>query len=192
VRRLFVAADLDERTRSAIAELSARLAERLRRDPGVGRVGWIRADQLHLTLRFLGDIDEARVPAIRAAVGGLMTTPGFDLWFEGLGMFPPAGRPRVVWLGVNEGRANLAAVYREIELRLQAAAVPPEPRPFQAHLTLGRFRDPAVRPDLAAAGAGDVRLGPCSIDHVTLYESRLSGAGPTYAAVEQAMLQARP
>ena len=192
VTRLFVAVDLDESTRLAVAGIAGELAERLRRCRGVGRIGWVRAAQLHLTLRFLGDVDEARVPAIREAVSAPLAHPGFDLWFEGLGIFPPAGRARVVWLGVKEGRAGLAEMYREIDLRLRAAGVAPDPRPFQAHLTLGRFRDAAIRPDLAAIGSGTVPLGPCRVDRATLYESRLSSAGPAYTAIAQAMMKTRP
>jgi len=191
VRRLFVAVDLDDRARSAVAGIISTLAGRLRHDRLAGRITWVREEHLHLTLRFLGDVEEARVPAIREAISAPLMAVGFDVLLEGLGMFPPAGRARVIWLGVKSGRAELESLSREVEDRLHAAAVPREARPFQAHLTLGRFRDATGRPDLEASGLGKAPVGPCRVDHVTLYESRLSGTGPMYAVVAQAMMAAR-
>jgi RNA 2',3'-cyclic 3'-phosphodiesterase len=190
VKRLFIAVDLDEDARSGVADIVTRLAERLRDDRAVGRISWVRPAHLHLTLRFLGDVDEAGLPAIQQAIALPLATAGFDMSLEGLGMFPPAGRPRVVWLGVQDGRAELEALFREVEGRLQSAAFPREARPFQAHLTVGRFRNAAKRPDIEAAGVGKVSIGPCRVDHVTLYESRLSSAGPTYSVVARAMTKA--
>ncbi len=190
MKRLFVAVDLDEPTRAAVAGIVARLAQRLCQDRGAGRITWVRTEHLHLTLRFLGDVEDARVPAVQEAVAAPLAAAGFDLSFEGLGMFPPAGRPRVVWLGVKDGRSELEALYREVEDRLRLAAVPPEPRPFQAHLTLGRFREATTRPDFPTSQVGNVVVGPCRVDHVTLYESRLSSKGPTHTAIAHAMMSA--
>ena len=111
---MFVAVDLDERTRAAVAEIITRLAQRLRYDSRAGRITWVRTEHLHLTLRFLGDVEDARVPSVQEAVGAPLTTAGFDLSFEGVGMFPPAGRPRVVWLGAKDGRSELESLYREV------------------------------------------------------------------------------
>lgn len=192
MKRLFVAVDLDERTRGIVADCIARLAQHLRHDRRVGRITWVRTEHLHLTLRFLGDVDDAQAASVQQALAEPLTTAGFDLSFEGVGMFPGTGRPRVVWLGVAAGLSELESLYREVEARLQLAAVPPEPRPFQAHLTLGRFRESTIRPDLRAGRLGDAVIGPCPVDHVTLYESRLSSSGPTYTAIGHATAGPRP
>jgi 2'-5' RNA ligase len=191
MRRLFVAVDLDEPTRAAVAEIVTRLVRRLGDDREAGRIAWVRPEHLHLTLRFLGDVEEARVAAVQQAIVTPLTVVEFSLSFEGLGMFPPAGRPRVVWLGVKDGRAELESLCREVERRLHSSGGLPEPRPFQPHLTLGRFRNATRRPDIEAIRVGSGSVGPCRVDRVTLYESRLSSTGPTYAVVAHAMTKAR-
>jgi RNA 2',3'-cyclic 3'-phosphodiesterase len=189
--RLFVAVDIDERARSAIAEISRGLAHHLRREPGAGRITWVRPEHLHLTVRFLGEVEQRRIDPLQGAFIEPLTTADFDLSFQGLGMFPAAGRPRVVWLGIRDGRPELERLGREVDERLRAAGVAPEDRSFRAHLTLGRFRNATRRPAIDAADVGTPAIGPCRIDRVTLYESQLSTAGPRYTPLAQALTKER-
>lgn len=192
--RLFIAVDLDEARRLAASRVAKELGRRFDA-AGLGRgVKWVAPRNLHLTIRFIGEIEGARAVAIQEALRRPLATPTFDLALGGAGVFPAAGAPRVLWIGVVQGASGLADLYDEVEGRLQQIGELPGARPFSAHLTLGRFRELDRRSSEAVRGAvRDVRLdaGPCRIEAITLYESRLAPAGPTYAPVVTSPL-ARP
>ncbi len=192
--RLFVAVDLDEARRLAASRVAKELGRRFDA-AGLGRgVKWVEPRNLHLTLRFIGEIDGARARAIQEALRRPLLTPSFELALGGAGVFPPTGVPRVLWIGVVQGASGLADLHDEVEGRLQQIGEPPDARPFSAHLTLARFRDLSRRLSEAARGAvRDVRLdaGPYRIEDITLYESRLVPTGPSYEPVVTSPL-ARP
>jgi 2'-5' RNA ligase len=182
-RRLFFAIDLDEPSRAAIANLMERLRERLesdsarRRDP----IKWVERENLHMTVRFLGATLEARAQEVQAAMSRPLSSKPFALGFDRVGTFPERGAPRVVWLGASVGAAEAARARDELDERLKAVNVPPEPRPFRPHLTLGRFRDFARGSDgRAIRGVGMEGFAAVRVDHLTLYESHLSSRGPRY------------
>jgi len=190
--RLFVAVELDEAVRQAASAVGDRLARALQkavpgRNPGVS---WVRVPNLHLTLRFLGEIEESRAAALVARFAEPLPLSPFEIDLAGIGVFPAAGSPRVVWIGVTEGRPKLVSLAAFVEDRLDAWGFGREPRPFQAHLTLGRCRQPLsphaqdVLVDLAAA----VTVGRSRVDHVTLMESQLSAGPPVYLARARAAL----
>ncbi|WP_272700946.1 RNA 2',3'-cyclic phosphodiesterase [Desulfovibrio sp. Fe33] len=104
-------------------------------------VNWSKLSSWHLTLKFLGETDEAHIPAIRHALAAVDFT-AFTMRAGGAGAFPDAGRPKVLWLGLTEGREQCAALARSIEDALAAIGVPREKKPFRPHLTLGRVRKP--------------------------------------------------
>ncbi|OIQ49607.1 2'-5'-RNA ligase [Pseudodesulfovibrio hydrargyri] len=105
-------------------------------------VNWSRPDAWHLTLKFLGETDEARIPAVKAALTAVDFT-AFTLRAGGAGAFPDARRPKVLWLGLAEGGDQAATLARSIEDALAAVGIPREKKPFRPHLTLGRVRKPA-------------------------------------------------
>lgn len=150
---------------------------------GVRGVKWVRPDQLHFTMKFLGEVPADRVAAARRALGAAVSgVPAFDLVLSGLGAFPPGGPPRVVWAGCAEGREALVALAARVEREMAAEGFPAETRPFAAHLTLGRVKDPREARGLrerlvphAADPFGRIRVG-----EVVLFRSRLSPAGPSY------------
>jgi RNA 2',3'-cyclic 3'-phosphodiesterase len=187
--RLFLAVDLDPAIRVAVEEVAQTVHDRL--GVALGRHGhrgltWVSPGNLHMTLRFLGEVDEDTAARVRSVLAPPLTVPRFDVELAGAGMFPPAGSPRVVWLGVTAGAPGLTAVHDAIEARLQTIRFPAEDRPYRPHLTIGRFRQPgppAVRQVVAEISAGVIARW--TVDHVTLYESRLSPRGPTYFAVQQ-------
>jgi RNA 2',3'-cyclic 3'-phosphodiesterase len=181
--RLFVAVDLDERARAAVAGSVGSLRARLEAGayaPAHG-VRWVDARHLHLTLHFLGEIDDRRVPAIVSALGDPLPMAPFDLEFGGWGVFPSRGAPRVVWVGVTAGAASLQAAHRLVGDRLAALGLASESRALSPHLTVGRVKDPAgARWVEVIAGAIPPAPAACRIEHCTLYQSRLSPSGPTY------------
>lgn len=143
--RTFVALELSEGQKDGILSLVGELRSR-----GI-RAGWARRETLHLTLRFLGDVEVERLErvsaAVRAAAAG---TPAFMLATSGVGAFPNARRPRVVWVGVEAG-PELFELQSALERELELAGFPRERRPFRPHLTMGRIRDPEGAAGLSEA-----------------------------------------
>ena len=185
--RLFVALDMD----AAVLERLADLQNTLRRQTELsGReVKWVRSDQMHLTLKFLGSVDDGAVPQVCAMVQEIANRfDAFDLRCRGVGVF---GRPaRVVWAGADGGQP-LNAMQRELDDRFTQAGWAAENRAFSAHLTLCRVKSAAAGHILAEAvrSFDDAVFGDVWIDSVAVYESRLSAAGPEYRVVSRSPLR---
>lgn len=111
-------------------------------------VRWVRPEGLHLTLKFLGDVDEAREPELRAALGAAATARPVTVHIEGFGVFPDFARPRVFWAGV-EPDAPLELLQHGVEQAFGPLGFPTEARPFRPHLTLGRATREAHPRDFA-------------------------------------------
>jgi RNA 2',3'-cyclic 3'-phosphodiesterase len=189
-RRLFIAIPIPD---DAVTRIAA-LVERVRAEgvPGGGRdVRWVRLDGLHLTLRFLGPtVDERVAPATEALRAAAAGGRPFDISIGGAGTFPPAGRPRALWLGVRDGETELAAVAGLVDEALTREGWELDPRPFRSHLTLARSdgvpAGSAIGDRLVVAAADlDVRF---LADSIGLFES-LTGGGPArYVPLEMASL----
>lgn len=150
------------------------------------------AGNLHVTLKFLGQIDDARVPAIADAIGSAASrTAPFDVAVRGLGAFPNASRPRVVWAGLGGARA-LGAVADEVDGALAALGLPRESRPFAAHVTLGRVREPRRNPALAEALARPADFGRLPVTRVSLMRSDLHPGGARYTELAGVLLAGAP
>lgn len=146
--RVFCAVELPDGLRASIAERARRLRAEF---PDV-RASWERPEKLHVTLKFLGDLEPARVEALsgaatRAAVG----VEPFELTIDTPGAFPPHGQPRVLWLGIVDASGRLALMQRALETECAAAGFQRESRAFKPHLTLARVRSPQGARELAAA-----------------------------------------
>jgi 2'-5' RNA ligase len=165
--RAFVALDLDEPMREKLAALVLEL-----RDFGLRGVSWARPEGMHLTLRFLGPaaltVLEAMKPRLRAAAS---RCPPATPAVAGLGVFPERGPARVLWIGIALP-ASVLALQSECEAAAVAAGFVPEPRPFRAHLTLGRWREGSQRPELPRSD-----LGAASLRSLVLYKSDLHPGG---------------
>jgi 2'-5' RNA ligase len=187
--RLFLAVDLDDSVRHAMQESAIALRQRLERLRDATRLTWVSPDRLHLTLLFLGEVSDEVCADVAARLTPALPLPPFDLRFGSVGMFPPNGRPRVLWLDVSEGREPLRALHAAVCGRLDGVPMEREGRAFSPHLTLARFREPGTMTERYALAEVPVRsCAPCRIDHVTLYQSRLSPKGPTYAALRRTPL----
>ena len=182
-KRLFVAVDVDEPTREARGQVSSDLRVQL---PAGVNVSWVTPDRMHLTLRFFGDADAADEDRIRSTLARPILQAPFDLSFEGLGLFPPSGPPRVLWMGIRDGLAELRRIHRAVWL--SPDATDRQEPPFTPHLTLCRVRSRLPRRKLSEIANIPAMAGPCRIDRVTLYESRLSPAGSTYIRLAEALL----
>ena len=184
--RLFVAIDLDDDARTAIARLQERVGNALGAERSLKRVN---PSHMHLTLAFLGEIAEPAVPPIVDLLSAHIDLRSFVAEFQGLGVFPPRGAPRVLWLGVEQGADEIVEVQREVASRLEGVGVVLERRPFHPHLTLARWRNshPADRQRALSAEFREA-VARVSVGYVTLYQSRLLPVGPTYTALARATL----
>ena len=186
--RLFVAVDLDENLRRAAARVTRTLRDQMELAETYA-VSWVGPENLHLTLRFLGEVNQDLARRVEQAFAQPFAVAPFDIELAGAGVFPPAGSARVIWLGIARGGDQLAALHEQAEARLLPFAFENEDRPYRAHLTIGRFRVPAparVREVITTSGAGTI--GRCTVRHVTLYRSQLSPKGAVYTPLVRAPL----
>ena len=169
-----------DRSRSpARARLSRDIADiRASLGTAADRWRWVGADLVHVTLHFLGELDDAAQARVRAATGFSIPRPPFDVSVSTLGTFPPERPSQVLWLGLTAGAESLAEVHRDLTDRLADADVGLASRPFSPHLTIARARGAArVRRRRSATSVAPIVW---RVDRVTLYASDLSGAAPRY------------
>jgi len=187
--RLFVGVEIDAAVVDAAVALIDDLRKAVAQHAPRARITWLTADRLHLTLAFIGNVEERRLPAIQHALQPPYSTPRFDIHLRGLGVFPERGRPRVVWAGIDAGRESLAAVEEQVAGRLAHAGIDREEREYNPHLTLARVREAdALRAPTLLAGRDQIVLGTTVVRAITLFESRLSPSGPSYHAIERMAL----
>ncbi len=138
----------------------------------------------HLTLRFLGAIDNVTLERFLAGLGELSAEPAFSIDLGGFGAFPNARRASVVWVGVRTGEGALARLNQITEEAAVAAGSSPEERPFRPHLTLARVRPPA---DVRELVREEIDLG-WTCDRVVVYRSHLGGGPARYETLETFLL----
>lgn len=188
--RTFLAVDLDPAVRQAATALQASLAKSV---PGVK---WADPATFHITLQFLGEVDDRELHAVcRVADAVARRLPPFALGLGGVGAFPNPRRPKVVWAGVTAGAGELQRLFTELEDGLlEAGAYRRENRAYTPHLTLGRLADDAGGADLAGVlpkfqtWAG----GQTAVGEVVVFTSQLRRDGPEYTPVGRAALRGRP
>lgn len=188
--RAFIAVCLDEPTRTAVAAE----IERLR--PLSRAVAWVPSQNLHLTLRFLGEQNDGRLAEALLGIEEAATACApFALTLHGLGAFPGLERPRILWVGVAEGAPAIRALQSEVETALGRRQFVPESRPWHPHLTIGRVFDPrrwrrdtspALRESIARAAT--TRFGTLDVSRVVLMRSDLSPSGARYSELHSVSL----
>lgn len=185
--RAFVAVPVED------AVVRRRLAGARSLVPELRGVRWVAEGHLHFTLRFLGDLDDERVDAAKAATSSAARggTGPFRLDLEGLGSFPPRGPVRVLWAGCGPGADALAALAEAVAARFSAAGFPPEERPFSPHLTLARVKDPDSGRRLARAlpSVPPEPFGTVAVASLVLFRSDFSPAGPQYSELLRVALE---
>jgi len=183
--RTFVAIRLPGDVQRAVADLQDRIHV-----PGV-RVKWVEPENFHLTLKFLGDVPEDRLDRVFGAVEkGCEGQEAFAMSLEGVGAFPNLRRPRVVWIGLNRGREEVARLAASVEALLADVGFEREERPFRAHATVGRVKDvsPAVRQLGDRIAAERLALEGIRIDRVEVMKSQLTRRGPLYSVQREVVL----
>lgn len=184
--RAFLAVDVTDAVRAELAALC-------RSFEGKGKgVRWTRPENLHLTLRFLGETDR---PTVNRVISDFKARPKpkpFAVRLIGLGTFPDWKRPAIFWAGVSEGAEPLEALAQSAEAAAAAAGFSGLEREFKPHLTLGRARRPGdkeLQPLVDAfRKASDFRSSEFTCGHVSLYKSDLTPEGPVYELLEKISL----
>ena len=174
---------MDDPTRAALAARVARLRE------AVDGVAWVAPENLHLTLKFLGGVDVARLALVRDALDSAVRgCPAFDFGVAGLGAFPTPTRARVIWAGAGQGGPELQALAGRVDRALAAVGFAPEERAFSPHVTLGRMRDPRRNDRLADLLDRSETFGRIRVDRLSLMRSDLSPHGARYSELSAHLL----
>lgn len=182
--RLFVALLLGECVRAGLARVQAKLAR------SCEKVRWIPSEQLHLTVKFLGEVAESDVTAVSEALAraSLRAAP-CTMEIACTGCFPSSGPVRIVWAGARDTPKALDQCVETVTSELAQIGFAPERRPWSAHITLGRVRDDRTGGRIrAAVDALSLEAMEQPVEAVTLMSSVLSAKGPTYAVVSSASL----
>ena len=146
--RTFIALEMPANLRAAVIDYIKDLREKI---PDVS-ASWSREDNLHLTLKFLGDVPIARIGDVSAAASSAVRASGpFELVLGGSGVFPTKGKPSVLWIGIEDPRGGLHNVQQALEEECAARGFTRDSRPYHPHLTIARIRKPQRVKDLAAA-----------------------------------------
>ena len=171
--RLFVAIDPPLGIRERLAGLCCGL-------PGAR---WVEPEQLHLTLRFIGDVDGSMLRPVQEALAEV-SAEAFSLQLEGIGFFPPRGNPRVVWVGIRKNE-QLLRLHNRIESVLVRAGLEPEDRKYSPHITLARLKNtPATRIGAYLAQHGLFRTEEFPVKEFLLYSSVLNSRGARHSIEE--------
>ncbi|MDW8027103.1 MAG: RNA 2',3'-cyclic phosphodiesterase [Armatimonadota bacterium] len=174
--RSFIALELSDEVKRLLGEL----LQDLRRTKAA--VKWVEVENLHLTLKFLGDVPEEQIGDIVAALKVVaQEILPFSFKVCGVGGFPNLSRPRVLWIGV-EPSENLMVLQKMVEQSMERLGFAPEGRDYHPHITLGRVKGMAGMEKVKAIFAENANksFGIVSVNHMTLFRSDLSKEGPTY------------
>jgi 2'-5' RNA ligase len=187
--RLFIGIELPPAARADLARIGDGCRRRILRQAPRARLRWIPEDNLHLTLWFLGDVDEPRASRLMDVLRQPFRTAPFTARLTGLGAYPPAGDPRVIWQGIDDGREGLRSLYAELAERLPALGFDPENRPYSPHVSLARVKDvprseaPALRAVLQPSTGPPPDPVAFEVNALTLFRSRTLPSGSEYQSL---------
>ncbi len=176
--RIFFCLELDEEIQAGLARIIGRLQRRI-----TSRVTWVPEENLHVTLNFLGEVDQTNLPRLQSAAEQLLAELSPFTWqLDRLGCFPRPERPRVIWAGAQREPQEIQVLHADLETQLQLLGYPPERGRFTTHVTLGRVKERGpgqaqIAPELERVPAFAYRVNSCGL---TLMESRLTPAGAVY------------
>ncbi|MBI3871767.1 MAG: RNA 2',3'-cyclic phosphodiesterase [candidate division Zixibacteria bacterium] len=183
--RSFIAINLPAQVQSDIGAIIARLR------PAGPPAKWVPAENLHLTLKFLDEIREDQIdPILKAMASGCEGGSPFEIALRGFGVFPNARKARVFWIGIDSGYETLKALAQSIDTQIATLGFPREDRPFSAHITLARLREPAPAEHLMHdAVSVDYHSASIPVAQVDLMRSVLSSQGALYSVIASVPLK---
>ena len=182
--RLFVAIELTDDVREALTDVQSALGNT------ADGIRWVRAEQLHLTVKFLGDVPDAEVTrAAEAVARSAARARPFEMDLTECGCFPPHGPVRIVWAGTHDPSGSLLECINALEEEMEGIGFPKESRPFSPHITIGRAKEGRSGQGVRSAveGVKIKRVGQ-AVNELTLMSSVLSPKGPSYSVVSRARL----
>ena len=186
--RLFIAIELPEEVRNHLAGLAKRLEAASTERWGLpaqhmSRISFTRRENLHVTVKFLGEVDERRVAEVCGALSDVSIGPAHPLVAERAELLPPRGPVRVIAVGLGGDVATLQRLYEEVDRRCASLGFASERRPYRAHITIARARNPLPNSlrGPAAETLGKVLPGtPFAATEFVLMHSQLQAGGPHY------------
>jgi 2'-5' RNA ligase len=188
--RTFLAINLSVPTIRAVSEAQGTLRQAIGKSL---RVAWVAPANLHLTLKFLGQVETDAAEAVGdVLVRRLAAAKPFEVRAAGAGAFPDEHRPRVLWVGLHDESGALGRLQADVEQWMEELGFARETRPFTPHLTLGRVKEGHGSAAEALAQFKDTVFGTSTIRDVTLYESRLRAKGAEYVVLRRAVIGAPP
>ena len=181
--RLFIATDIDDKVREGLGDLQQELRNQV--DVKKGDVKWVNPENIHLTLKFLGEVKDKEVVDIcNISKDVAARHKSFELEIGRLGYF--GGRSaRVLWVGTGDGANNLQKIQKDLEEQLDSAGWPREQREFAGHLTVCRVKNTKAGIKLAeiCEDFKDLELGTIPVNSISVYQSQLTPQGPVYTVV---------
>jgi 2'-5' RNA ligase len=182
--RTFIAIDLSDENKTTVAKLQDEL-KKTQAD-----VKWVEPENIHLTLKFLGEVTDEYVGKVKDALDRVAAgLKPFELSLSGIGAFPKLDYPRVIWAGVEKGKEETEGIAKKVEDELEKIGFAREERPFAAHLTIGRVRSgknkEALKVKLSELNRPDKPGNPQPVSQLILYQSKLSPKGPTYTPLHK-------
>lgn len=185
--RAFIAIELSDDIRSTLSQIQSRLKY------SGADIKWVEEKNIHLTLKFLGEINEDRCKKIIALLDdiGRLTRP-FEINLKDIGTFPDMDNPKVIWVGLDRGAVESKLLAERIDDALAGIGFEKESRQFAAHLTIGRARSQKNKEALKQTlSTYSLKLiaGPQLIDHITLFQSTLTPKGPVYTKLHESRLK---
>ncbi|MDD4953710.1 MAG: RNA 2',3'-cyclic phosphodiesterase [Candidatus Omnitrophica bacterium] len=188
--RSFIAIELPRKFKDTLAKIQDRL------EVSGADVKWVQPQNIHLTLKFLGEIDEEKIGRVADIIKAVAeNNHPYPLALSCVGAFPNITSPRVIWAGVNKGNEETTRIAKELEEKISAIGIPEEVRPFSSHITIGRTRSNLNMAKLVqdlkvmAGNAGLLELS-CQVNKITLFKSTLTPKGPVYEALKETILKA--
>lgn len=188
--RVFVAVDIGDAVRREVTRVITTLTGKLETYKKPPKVAWVKPAALHVTVKFLGELEVSDVERIQSLLAPPIPIAPFALEWRGIGAFPSNRHPRALWLGVINGAAPLAEVEAEVSRRLAGEkAIEIDDKAFLPHLTLGRVKMAGEKIDWPKLlQSVEVKRATSVVDRVTLYRSVLSQYGPNYTDLVSAPL----
>jgi 2'-5' RNA ligase len=187
--RVFIAIDIDDKIRKVIADLQKQIASKV--SVKQGDLKWVEPNNIHLTLKFLGEISDEQLEEVKEIVNTVAPAhQKFNLDIESVGSF--GGRSaKIVWVGAGKGTDALLALQKDLDDLLAQAGYPKEEREFSAHLTLCRVNHPiaGLKMGEAIAQFSHLKLGSIAADAIYIYQSQLTPQGPIYTMLSDFKLR---
>jgi RNA 2',3'-cyclic 3'-phosphodiesterase len=186
--RAFIAIELPANIKNDLTKIQDKLKISL------PKINWVKPANLHLSLKFLGEISSSQLePIVQIITEIIKTTPPFEIDLETLGVFPNYRAARVIWIGTDQPPIPLKQLAEQLETNLFAIGLPKEEHPFRTHITLGRVKNPLIPEDLKKGmekvknDRADKNFGfKFKIEGITLFQSLLSPGGPIYSIIKKA------